>query len=438
MREELLASAEEAVALAQQAGADEVFASTTRTRSVEFSVRDGTLEKVKDATSKSLSLRLYVDERYSRHSTTDLRPEQLKAFVAEAVALARALQPDPFRKITDPALYEGRAEVDLELLDPGIPTLTREERLALCEAQNALLAGKDKVVSATSGCEDGHGVSAAASSNGFRGAQEETWLWVGSEVTLRDEGDKRPEAWMWAGAANRSDVPAAEEVARIALERAHQRLGAKKGPTARTTMVVDPSAAPNLVSRLLGPADAESIQQGQSFYAGRKGQKMFSELLTVVDDPLVPRGLGSRLFDGEGIAAKRLPIIEAGVLRNLYVDTYYGNKLGWEPTTGGPSNRILGLGEQGLEALLAAADGGVYVTSWLGGNADPTTGDFSFGIRGHLIEGGRVGAPVGEMNVTGNLEDLFTRLVALGNDPWPYSSIRAPTLVFEDVQFSGA
>ncbi|MBW2257330.1 MAG: TldD/PmbA family protein [Deltaproteobacteria bacterium] len=437
MREELLASAEDAVRLAKEAGADEVFASTSRTREVEFTVRDATLEKVKDATSKSLSLRLYVDDRFSRHSTTDLRPEQVKAFVAEAIALTRALEPDPHRKITDPALYEGRAEVDLELVDAGIPALTREERLALCEAQNALLAGKDKVVSATSGCSDGTTVSAAASSNGFRGIHEETWLWIGSEVTLRDEGDKRPEAWMWAGAANRADVPAPEEVARIALERAHQRLGSTKGPTSRTTMVVDPSAAPRLVSRLLAPADGGQVQQGQSFYAGRKGQKVVSELLTVVDDPLVPRGLGSRLYDGEGIAAKRLPIIEAGVLQNLYVDTYYGRKLGWAPTTGSPSNRLLGLGDQGLEALLAAADGGVYVTSWLGGNADSTTGDFSFGIRGHLIEGGQIGSPVGEMNITGNLVDLFSKLVALGNDPWPYSSIRAPTLVFEDVQFSG-
>jgi PmbA protein len=404
---------------------------------VEFTVRDGTLEKVKDATSKSLGLRLYVDERFSLHSTTDLRPEQVKAFVAEAIALTGALQPDEYRKITDPALYEGRAEVDLELVDAGIPDLTRDERLALCETQNALLAGKDKVVSATSGCEDGSTVSAAASSNGFRGTHEETWLWIGSEVTLRDEGDKRPEAWMWAGAANRADVPTPEEVAKIALERAHRRLGATKGPTARTTMVVDPSAAPSLVSRLLKSANAELVQQGQSFYAEKKGQKMFSELLTVVDDPLMPRGFGSRLYDGEGIASRQMPIIEAGVLQNLYVDTYYGRKLGWDPTTGSPSNRILGLGDQGLEALLAAADGGVYVTSWLGGNADSTTGDFSFGIRGHLIEGGKVGAPVGEMNITGNLVDLFSKLVAIGNDPWPYSSIRAPTLVFEDVQFSG-
>jgi PmbA protein len=126
------------------------------------------------------------------------------------------------------------------------------------------------------------------------------------------------------------------------------------------------------------------------------------------------------------------------VFQNLYVDTYYGSKLGAKPTTGGPSNRVLALGTRGRDALIAAAKDGVYVTSWLGGNMDPTTGDFSLGARGHLIEGGALGAPVGEMNVTGNIVDLFVHLVELGNDPWKYSSTLAPTLVFEGVSFSGA
>ena len=87
---------------------------------------------------------------------------------------------------------------------------------------------------------------------------------------------------------------------------------------------------------------------------------------------------------------------------------------------------------------MSDAGEGVYVTSWLGGNADGTTGDFSLGLRGHLIEHGEIGRPVGEMNVTGNLKDLFARLEAVGNDPYPYSATLAPSLVFVDVDFSGA
>jgi len=163
-----------------------------------------------------------------------------------------------------------------------------------------------------------------------------------------------------------------------------------------------------------------------------------SDKLTVTDDPLIVGGFASRLFDGEGISARRLPILEAGVARNVYVDTYYGKKAGLDPTTGSPSNRVLALGTRDLTALIADVGEGVLVTNWLGGNSDSTTGDFSFGMEGHLVANGRIGASVGEMVATGNLVDLFKALVAVGNDPWRYAAALVPTLVFEGVQVSGA
>ena len=131
-------------------------------------------------------------------------------------------------------------------------------------------------------------------------------------------------------------------------------------------------------------------------------------------------------------------IVEEGIVRNIYVDSYYGRKADMAPTTGNPSNRVVIPGDQSLQQLLSEAGDGVYVTSWLGGNADGTTGDFSLGLRGHMIESGVIGRPVGEMNVTGNLKDLFSRLESVGNDPYPYSTTLAPSLVFSDVDFSGA
>ena len=132
-----------------------------------------------------------------------------------------------------------------------------------------------------------------------------------------------------------------------------------------------------------------------------------------------------------------MAVLDHGVLRNFHVDTYYGRKLGWKPTTGAASNLVFSLGTKGLAELLADASEGFYVTGWLGGNADATTGDFSFGFRGHRIERGQVGMPVSEMNITGNFLDLLANLVAVGNDPTPWSNLLTPTLVFRDVEFSG-
>lgn len=437
MRKELERRAADSVALAKKSGANDVWAGASRSRSVSFRVREGVLEEVKDSTSRSLSLRLFVDGRYSTHTTTDLRADRLSGFVAEAVALTRALQPDKYRVIADPALFAGRPDAgSLELIDPAIAKLDRSRRIDRCQTMNKRIVGKDQVISATSGFSDGHSLTAAASSNGFTGSYESTSAGMWSSVTL-DDGDKRPEDWMGAWGHHLGELPAAGGIADRALMLARARLGMKKGPTVTTTMVVDNRAAPNLVRRLLGPAWGGSVQQERSFWRGKLGEKMVSAKLTVADDPTLPRGLSSRPFDSEGIAAKVLPMVEGGVFRNLYLDTYYARKLDMAPTTGNGSNRIVTLGEHDRDALIKAAGTGIYVTSWLGGNMDSTTGDFSFGVRGHMIEGGEIGAPVGEMNVTGNIVELFSRLQEVGNDPWLYSSTRAPTLVFDGVQFSG-
>ena len=430
--------AAQAVELARTAGADEAFATASQSRNVEFEYRDGALEKVKDTTSRSLAVKVYADGRYSSHSTTDLNPDRLSSFVKEAVAITRALEPDEFRQITPEELFANRPDADLDLVDAQVAKLDRDQRLAWCEALDAAATAHERVISATAGVYDGTVDSASASSNGFAGSQHSTYCWFGSQVTLRDQGDKRASDGFYAGGAHVADLPDATAVGQKSLDRALSRLDSEKGPTLKTTMVVDSRAAASLIGRLMRPANARSVQQDRSFWAPLVGEQAFSDKLTIIDDPLIKRGMASRHFDGEGISSRKIPIVENGVIRNIYVDTYYGRKGGMTPTTGSASNRVVVPGEQSLDELLAAVGDGIYVTSWLGGNADGTTGDFSLGLRGHVIENGVIGRPVGEMNVTGNLKDLFARLEMLGNDPYPYSSTLVPSLVFTDVDFSGA
>ena len=438
MSVDLKARAARAVELAQQAGAEDAWSTVTQSRNVQFEYRDGSLEKVKDTTSQNLGIRIYAGGRYSSHSTTDLNNERLQDFIAEAVAITAALEPDEYRRITPEALFLDRPGDDLDLVDASVQALEREQRVAWCRALDEVAHQHADVISATSGVYDGTQRSASASSNGFLDEQRSTYCWFGASVTLRDQGDKRAEDGFYAGGAHVADLPGPEEVGRKALERTVSRLGSQKGPTVRAPMVVDARAASSLFGRLLGPANARSVQQDRSFWAALMGEQAFSRTLTVLDDPLIARGLASRRYDDEGISARPLPIVEDGVVRNIYVDTYYGRKGNMQPTTGSPSNRVIRPGSHSLADLLSEAGEGVYVTSWLGGNADGTTGDFSLGLRGHMIENGKVGRPVGEMNVTGNLRDLFSRLELVGNDPYPYSTTLAPSLVFSDVDFSGA
>jgi PmbA protein len=130
-------------------------------------------------------------------------------------------------------------------------------------------------------------------------------------------------------------------------------------------------------------------------------------------------------------------IIEKGVLRNYYIDNYYGKKLEMEPTSGSTSNLVFVHGDKSPEVLIKELERGILVTGFIGGNSNTTTGDFSFGISGLLIEKGEIVKPVNEMNISGNAKEFWKRLLATGNDPYPYSSWYVPSMLFEKVHFSG-
>jgi PmbA protein len=429
-----------AAAAARKAGAQQAAVVAARVRTVEVGWRDGRLEKLKEATTRGLQVEIYVDGRYSLVSTSDLRPDAVASFVADAVAVARKLEADPSRGLPDPKLYQGQASVDLDLLDPGQARLTataRRERAQAAEAGARGVKDAGSILSVTTSFTDALAESFRVHTDGFEGTRRGTSFQTSAEVSVKDPDGRRPEDWDAAGARHLASIPAPDAVGRAAAERAVARIGSRKGESAAMTMIVDARAAGRLVSTLIGPLSGMALQQKQSCLEGKIGQAIGSPLLDVSDDPLVPRGLDSRLFDGEGMAARRFPVFEKGVLRNCYVDCYYGRKLKMDPTTRSASNLAWALGTKGQLALAADAKEAVIVTGFLGGNSNGTTGDFSLGVQGYRVRGGQVAEPVGEMNISGNVLDVWKRLVAVGNDPYPYSKMRTPTLVFEGVQFAG-
>jgi len=295
----------------------------------------------------------------------------------------------------------------------------------------------DRILSVTTSVSDTQAESALVQTNGFEGTKRGTDFWIGAEVAVLDPDGRRPEEYASSGGRFRTMMEAPRVVGRRAADRALSRVGSVKGASGEVTLVVEARAAGRLVGMLFGPLSAASLQQRRSFLEGKKGATVGSPLLDVRDDPHVPRGLGSRHYDGEGITARPFPVFERGVLATYYVDTYYGRKLGIPSTTGRTSNLAWTLGARSPEELVRDAGEGVLVTGFLGGNSNGTTGDFSLGVRGFRITGGQLAGPISEMNVSGNQVELWKRLAAVGNDPYPYSSLRTPTLVFEGVQIAG-
>lgn len=419
-------------------GGDEASVSLYNSRKIEIDVRDGELEKLKESTENSLSLDVYTDNKYSGHSTNNLDKNELDKFIKEAVASTKYLTKDEYRSLPDPKFYPKDMNEDLELYDEAYKNVTSTERLEKAkEIEEIAKAQSDNIISVTSGYSDNLYESILVHSNGFEGSRKGTSFSAGCEVTVRDGEKGRPSDWNWFTVIYHKDMPNAEEVAKKAVFLAERKIGQEKIDSGKYTMIVDNRTAGRILGLFQSPMTARALQQKNSFLEGKIGEQIASDKLTMIDDPFIKKGLGSRFYDGDGLATKKRTFIEKGVLKEYFIDNYYGKKIGMEPTIGSPSNIVLEYGDNDLDAIIKNSDKAIYVTGFIGGNSNSTTGDFSFGIVGQLVEGGKIIKPINEMNISGNTMDIWSKLTEVGNDPYPYSSWRMPTLVFADVDFSG-
>ena len=439
MSEKLLQVAEHALKAAQAKGAKDVSAAVGETHFTSLAYREKKLEQIKASTSAALTLKIYINGRYSANTTSDLRPQAVEAFCTDLVAMTKMLAADPARALPDPKYYQNRSEQDLQIFDPAHAALQLEDRQKFARSvEDAALSASDKIISVTSTFYDQNSHSVQLHSNGFRGQKQATSFWAGADVSVQGQGDRKPSDWWWAGARHRADLPEAVEIGRKAALLAMDHIGAHKVPSERMSLVVQNRAAGTLMGHLLKTMTGAALQQKRSCLDGKIGQQVSSAKLNLTDDPFIAKGFGSRLYDSQGISAKAWPLFVDGVLKNYYIDAYYARKLSMQPTTASRSNIVFGKGEGDQDSIVKGIKKGILVTSFIGGNSAPATGDFSLGLRGHLIEDGKLTQPVDEMNITDNLLKFFPRLSAVGADPYLYSRMLAPTLCFDDVQFSGA
>ena len=440
MNTQMLELATWSIETAKAAGAQACRVGIQSNRSVEIGYRGRKPETIKEATTKGLNIEVFVDGRYSVQSTSDLRKEALKPFITQAIASTKLLAEDPFRTLPDTKFYEGQSKTDLRTVDPQYGAFSPEERHQIAKAlEDACLAkGGSKVISATASVEDGRSESLLVASNGFQGFNESTYYAQFAEMTAQDQGDRKPNGYYYAVGITRKELPAAEKIGAMAAQRTLDLMGAKKIKTETLPIIVENQNVARILNGLLAGMYGRNIQQKQSFLADKKGSKIASDKLTMIDDPLIVGGLGSRLYDGDGMASKKRTIVDAGVLKEFFVDWYYSRKLGWEPTTGGPSNLIIPPGKRSVKEIMKDLKRGILITGFIGGNSNSTTGDSSIGIFGTLFENGELAQPVAEMNIAGNHLEFWHKLAEVADDPWPYSSMGMPSLVFTDVVVSGA
>lgn len=439
MNKEIRDLAAGAIKTAKAAGANDCRVGINSQRQVEISYRDHKPDTIKEASTKGLFVEIFVDNRYSVQNTSDLRKDALDSFITNAVATTKLLAEDPYRSLPDPKYYEGREDRDLGTYDSEHETFTPEERHAIAKGvENACFKhGGDKVLSVTAYERDYRVDGLLMASNGLEAYEASTVYLAGARMGVQGEGDRRPEGSDFVVTMSRKELPTPESIGARAAKRTLDLIGGKKIKTETLPVIIENRNVPRLLGGFLQAMFGRSIQQKRSFLADKKEKRIGSSYFTLIDDPFVMGGLGSTTFDNDGIATRKRVMIDKGMLKEFWVDWYYSRKLGWEPTTGGPSNLIIPPGNRSVKEIMKDLGRGIFITGFIGGNSNSTTGDASIGIIGHLFDGGVPVQPVSEMNISDNHLKFWQRLIEVANDPWPYSGQRTPSLVFTDVVVSG-
>jgi PmbA protein len=286
-----------------------------------------------------------------------------------------------------------------------------------------------------------------ANSRGFVGSYRDSSCSV-SVVPVARDGDSMERDYWYTVARSPKGLDSPEAVGREAARRALRRLHARKVPTQKAPVVLDPLCARSLVGNLFEAVSGDSIYRKASFLAERMGEKVASENVTLIDDATLPGLFGTSPFDDEGVPSRRTVIIERGVLTSWLLNTYTARKLGLK-TTGSASRGITGnasvghgnlyleRGVQPPEQIVASVKNGLYVTELIGFGVNVVTGDYSHGAAGLWIENGELAYPVAEITIAGNLKDMLMSIDAVGSDLVFRGSTACPTLLIGEMTISG-
>ncbi len=437
--------AEKALELILQKGCGNARVTLNVNTQSSYAVRNDKLDRLYMANNLSLYLQLFVEGKYGAYSTNRTDKEELDRFINHAIETTKLLAPDPYRSLPDPSLYFKGEQADLKQYDTGIkkikPTLKRNIAF---NCANEILKKDNRIISVNCEYSDLDEFLHIIDSNGFSGSMKQTLFSLSSECSVKGNGDSRPEGWWYENSLFFKDLKK-DGVGHKSYERAISRLNPKKLKSGIYNMVLENTISSRMIAPIVSALNGAAIQQNNSFLKGKLGERVFSNRFQLIDTPHLEGAYGARFFDSEGIATKKMNIIENGIINYYFINTYYSAKLSTPSTIEGPSvptckfacSPDTPVSERLLNDLLENCENGILVTGFNGGNSNSSTGDFSFGIQGFYFENGELLFPIKEMNVTGNLITLWNNLIDAGTDPRKTGRWLIPSLAFESVNFNG-
>jgi PmbA protein len=444
----LLELAQDIVKLAQAAGASD--AECTIAEGDEFSanVRMREVENLKEAGSRGAGLRILIGRHTGASYTSDLSKDGIAHLVKSAIELADITTEDPHAGLPDPDEF-GTLEGDLGMYSADVAGLDTALKIETAKrAEDAALNSDPRISNSEGASFDNYvGRHIFANSRKFAAEYRSSYCSLSTSPVAR-EGESMERDYWYTMARGFSGLEAPEHVGRMAAQRALRRLNAVKVDTQKVPVVFEPRTARSLLDNIFEAVHGMSIYRQESFLAGKLGERVASDDVTVVDDATLPGLFGTSPFDDEGVASRRTVVIERGVLKSYLMNTYAARKLGLKTTgnasrglTGnagiGHGNFFLQPGVQTPEQIIAGIPNGFYVTELMGFGVNVVTGDYSRGAAGLWIRNGELAFAVSEVTIAGNLNDMLKGIAAIGSDLEFRGSVAAPTIKMGEMTVGG-
>jgi PmbA protein len=429
----LLGLAERIVSLGKECGADEVEATVSDGREFSVDVRQGQIENLVEAGSRFLSFRVIKDQKTAHATSSDLQDETVQRLIRNAVIRAALGSRDEYAGL--PLLSSDKVDIpSLRLFDPEVPKLEAAPKIRLA-LETERIALEDKRITNSHGASfiTNEVTTVQAGSNGFLGSYDQTFCSLSVGLQAGETDDRVEDYWVSVERFFKNLEPP-ETVAKKAVERTVRQLHPRKIRTQTVPVIFEPGMTDWLVGFLFACVSAVAVYQKTTFLAGRLGERIGNENITIMDDGLMPGRLGSRPFDSEGVPCGKTTVFEQGVLRRFLCNTYAGRKLKLATTgnsdgTGiGPNNFYLLPGNASPQEIIASTERGLVLTRTIGHGLNPVTGDISRGAFGLWVEGGEIAYPVSEVTIAGNLEQILNRVEMVGNDLDFRSPVCGPTI----------
>lgn len=437
---------EQLVEQAKRAGADGADALYIGERSSGIQVRKSELEDVHRSEGENIGLRVFRGSKSASVSSSDLSMEALSALVTRSLAMAAEAPDDPFAGLAPPELLARPPFADLDSWDDVEPDPAALKARALAAEAAALNVQGVTNSNGASAYASGSTVALAISS-GFSGAYRASGHSCSASV-IAGEGSMMQRDYAWHSARHAADLENPADTGRRAGQRAVARLNPVKLSAGRVPVLFEPRVATTLLGHFVAAITGSSVARKTSFLQDRLGQQIFAAGVSIHDDPLRKRGLRSRAFDGEGLPVRPSVLVEDGVLKTWLAESASARQLGIQPTghairgvhgapQAGPSNLYLSAGTASRGELLARFPRAVLVTELIGQGVNGVTGDYSRGAAGFLVENGEITAPVAEVTIASNLNEMFASLEP-GSDLVFRRGIDSPTVLIPEMTVASA